>query len=311
MLELDLFLVYKVDVSRAFCHVRLDLREYDLLGLKWGDVTYVDTCIPFRIHHGTQIFQLISDAVHHVMREIGFKIINYVNDFIGVATPDVACHSFDALCQPMHDLGLDISHKKLVAPCTVAVCLGVEINTVTSTIAIPAPKLKQIQNMVREWTVKKFCSKRQLQVLLGNLLYIHKCFKPSRIFVNRMLELLCQNYDAPLISITQEFKRDLRWFCNFLGQYNGTSYFDHKSTDFVVELDACLVGLGGRYKNLVYHLPVVKQYANLSIVHLEMINILVAVRIFGHSWHKKLVLVKCDNEAVVQVLPPVKLEIQS
>ena len=139
-------------------------------------------------------------------------------------------------------------------------------------------------------------------MLLGNLLYIHKCVKPSRIFVNRMLELLHKNYDTASISITQEFKRDLRWFCNFLGQYNGTSYFDYKSTDFVVELDACLVNLGGRYKNLVYHLPVVKPYANLAIVHLEMINILVAVRIFGHIWHRKLVLVKCDNEAVVQVL---------
>ena len=60
------------------------------------------------------------------------------------------------------------------------------------------------------------------------------------------------------------------------------------------------MGLGGRYENLVYHLPVVKHY--LSIIHLEMINILVAVRIFGHIWHRKLVLVKCDNEAVVQVL---------
>ena len=88
------------------------------------------------------------------MRQKGFKIINYVDDFIGVATPDVARCSFDALRQLMHDLGLDISHKKLVAPGTVAVCLGVEINTVTSTIAIPAPKLKQIQNMVKEWTVK-------------------------------------------------------------------------------------------------------------------------------------------------------------
>ena len=54
---------------------------------------------------------------------------------------------------------------------------------------------------------------------------------------------------------------------------------------------------GGRYNNLVYHLPVVKHYGNLSIVHLEMINILVA-----RLGTKKLVLVKYDNEAVVQIL---------
>ena len=88
----------------------------------------------------------------------------------------------------------------------------------------------------------------------------------------------------------------------FLARYNGTSYFDHKPPDHTTELDACLVGLGGRFKNFVYHLPVVRHYRNLSIVHLEMINILVAIKVFGHMWHRQLILVKCDNDAVVQVL---------
>ena len=87
------------------------------------------------------------------MCQKGLKIINYVDDFIEVATPNVARRSFDALRQLMHDLGLDVSQNKLVAPGTVAVYLGIEINTVTSTTAIPAPKLNQIKNMVREWTV--------------------------------------------------------------------------------------------------------------------------------------------------------------
>ena len=137
--------IYKVYVSCAFRHVHLDRREYDLLGLNWGDVTYIVTCVPFGNHHGTQIFQRISDAVCHIVPQKGFKIINYVDGTIGVATLNVACHSFDTLCQLMQDLGLDISHKILVAPGTVAVCQGIEINTVTSTIAIPAPKLEQIR----------------------------------------------------------------------------------------------------------------------------------------------------------------------
>ena len=62
------------------------------------------------------------------------------------------------------------------------------------------------------------------------------------------------------------------------------------------------MGLGGRFRDFVYHLPVVRHYKNLSIVHLEMINILVAIRVFGHMWHRKLILVKCDNDAVVHVL---------
>ena len=65
---------------------------------------------------------------------------------------------------------------------------------------------------------------------------------------------------------------------------------------------ACLTGLGGRCENKVYHLKIPKHYNNLGIVQLEMVNILVAVRLFGCMWQHKRVLIKCDNMAVVQVL---------
>ena len=73
-------------------------------------------------------------------------------------------------------------------------------------------------------------------------------------------------------------------------------------TQCVVELDTCLVGLGGRRGHLVYHRPIVKHYQNLTIVHLGMVNILVAVRIFAPWLSKCKILVRYDNQAVVHVL---------
>ena len=49
---------------------------------------------------------------------------------------------------------------------------------------------------------------RQLQSLFGHLMYIQKCVKPSRFFVNRMLDLLHRNYDASSITMYHGFKRD-------------------------------------------------------------------------------------------------------
>ena len=40
----------------------------------------------------------------------------------------------------------------------------------------------------------------------------------------------------------------------------------------------------------------------VSIVHLEMVNILLAVRLFQVQWSGRKVLVRCDNDAVVSVL---------
>ena len=78
--------LYKIDISRAFRHIKVDPLDYDLLGLHWRDV-YVDTCIPFGSCHGSQIFQRISNAVCHIMRRHGHKVINYVDDYVGFSVP--------------------------------------------------------------------------------------------------------------------------------------------------------------------------------------------------------------------------------
>ena len=232
----------------------------------------------------------------------GYHVINYIDDFIGYGTPDVARRSYDCLRNVIECLGLTISEKKLVAPTTSAVCLGVLIDTVKRTVAIPDEKMRQIRESVIDWQNKATCSKCQLQSLLGQLLNIHKCVRPARIFLNRMLDLLRQNYDANTIKLTQAFRRDLRWFAKFVDKYNGVSMYNHRPVDHVIELDACLDGLGCVWKNYVYHIPIPRHYLGLTIVHLEMINILVALKIFGPFWANKKVLVKCDNQAVVAVL---------
>ena len=80
------------------------------------------------------------------------------------------------------------------------------------------------------------------------------------------------------------------------------SKIDHVASAETLELDACLTGLGARWDQFVYQLPVPKNYKNMGIVHMEMVNIVVALRAFGPMWSGKLILVKCDNEAVVHVL---------
>ena len=55
-------LLYKIDVSRAFRHVKVDPCDYDLLGLEWQGA-YVDTYIPFGTRHGSQIYQRIGIGI--------------------------------------------------------------------------------------------------------------------------------------------------------------------------------------------------------------------------------------------------------
>ena len=210
-------------MSHAFHHVRVDPGDYDLLGLQWNG-HYVDTCIPFRTCYGSQIFQRLSDAVRFIMRNKSFTIIDYIDDYVGVGIPSVTQASYEALIDLMGKLGLTISKKKLVVPATKAVCLGVLIDSVNGTISIPPEKLDQVNITVSQWLSKRVVTKRQLQSLLGLLLYVHKCVKPARFFLNRMLDLLRFCHTTARVTLTEDFRRDLRWFANFLPFHNGCLY---------------------------------------------------------------------------------------
>ena len=72
--------------------------------------------------------------------------------------------------------------------------------------------------------------------------------------------------------------------------------------DFSLDLDACLIGLGGCWCNFVYHFPIVWGYIGWSIAQLEMINILLVVRLFQAQWAHHKVLIRCGNKAIVSVL---------
>ena len=72
-------------------------------------------------------------------------------------------------------------------------------------LSITDEKLCQIKHTIIDWQSTDQCSKHQLHSLLGQLLYVHKCVRPARVFLNRMLDLLCQNYDASSIKLTHAF----------------------------------------------------------------------------------------------------------
>ena len=117
-----------------------------------------------------------------------------------------------------------------------------------------------------------------------------------------MLATLSDVSNPTRVVLNDGFQRDLAWLKKFLPQYNGVSMYAYKKSDSTLELDACLTGLGGHWGQYVYHLPISRSFTNMDREHLEMVNIVVALRLFAHSWSGTRVLIKCDNDAVVKGL---------
>ena len=148
-----------------------------MLGLHHNNSYYIDLSLPFEFRLGSFFFQKLSDAVHYIMTKNGHDaLLNYIDDLIYCGLPS-----------SIQDLGLDISAKKLQPPDTKMGCLGILFDTVNRTISIPDEKLAEVIHMCQIWAEKLACNKRELQSLQGSLLYVSKCVKPARIFLNCML----------------------------------------------------------------------------------------------------------------------------
>ena len=244
-------LMFKVDISRAFRQLKVDPGDIDLLGLK-QDAYFIDQSVPFGYRHGSNFFEKKTDSIHYIMKKHGFNnLFNYVDDLIYCDLPSKIYPAYQFLLQLLPKLGLDINKKKLVPPTTSMICLEILVNSETRTMSVPPEKLQSIVAMCHEWQNKKFYSKRQLQSLLGSLLFISKYVRPARVFLNHMLQFLRLMGTQKIVTISAEFFRDLH------------------------------------------------QY---SIVHLEMLNIVVALKVWANQWSNKKLRIKCDNMAVVEVL---------
>ena len=89
------------------------------------------------------------------------------------------------------------------------------------------------------WSPNRWCTKRQLQSLIGHLHHAAKVVWPGRAFIRRMINLL-HNFrrDDHPIRLSAEFKKDLRWWLQYLASWNGVCFWVSPPIDLEMASDA-------------------------------------------------------------------------
>ena len=156
---------------------------------------------------------MATDAITYLMWTQNNWIMAYLDDLVGVADSDKAQAAFLILSNLLQALGLPINSKNVEPPSQKITCLGIEIDAKAGTLTIPDKKIQKIKTICHNWMFKSKASRSQLQKLVGNLLYLHKCIPPARLFTNRMLSVL---HNAPMsgtVKLNEAFYKDIAWFC--------------------------------------------------------------------------------------------------
>ena len=165
------------------------------------------------------------------MAQDGHYILDYIDDYLIFGNEADCKRAFDRLTSLLQELGLTISVHKNVLPSQQVICLGILVDTKNFTLSVPSDRLSDIVTLLDLWSAKTSCTKREFQSLFGSLLYISKCVRYVRFFLNRLVETLRRHTNSKIITLDENSLKDIAWFQKFVHIFNGTSFFMKKIVD--------------------------------------------------------------------------------
>ena len=102
---------------------------------------FYDTRLPFGAESSPEIFHRLTQAVRRMMGKRGFvNIVVYLDNFLVIGATQAECTPAYELLQLLQDLGFTISQRKLMPPTCTLTFLGVDLDTVSCSTALPQEK---------------------------------------------------------------------------------------------------------------------------------------------------------------------------
>jgi hypothetical protein len=148
------------------------------------------------LRSSAHICQRLKNSLAYMYRNLGFDIVNYLDDFAGVEIKQGIDRAFFKLKSLLSACGIEESEHKAYAPSTRMEFLGIVCDSVFKLrLEISDNRILEITNLIIKWNKKTKATKREIQSLVGKLNFIGCCVKPGRIFISRILNWLRDIYD--------------------------------------------------------------------------------------------------------------------
>ena len=305
-------LMAKFDVEAAFRNIAVHPSERYLLGMKWRSHYYVDLALPFGLRSAPYIFNSVADMVEWILLHAHnvSDLLHYLDDYItaGPAGSNLCAQNLATSQTVCCSLGLPLNPGKCIGPSSCLVVLGIELDSVAQVARLPTDKLLALQDLIQTWRGRHWCSKHQLESLIGHLQHAAKVVWPGRTFLRRMIDLLCcfRKRDHP-IRLNAEFHLDLQWWLQFLSTWNGVYFWLFPglsaSHDLEVTSDASgSLGFGAYFREEWFSGSWATSQVSQSIAYKELFPVVIAAHVWGAQWARHHILFRSDNEAVVYIL---------
>lgn len=300
-------LLFKRDLRKFYRQIPLCPGDIHLLGYNWKNHIFLDRVLTMGLRSACFIAQRLTKIICFMMKKLGFELLNYIDDLVGCHISIIAFMAYECLKMLLGNSGFVENVSKRCPPSTRMVFLGVLFDTEKLTLEVTPERLAEILTLLGKWSGIRQASRKQIESLLGKLNFVASCVRSSRIFICRMLNFLRGLPRRGVFEIPLEFQKDVQWWIRFLPLYQGVSIMslvDWSKPDKILACDACLMGIGGCSQTAYFHsqFPIFILAQSLHINALEMLGVMVSIKLWGHLWKGKKILIKCDNLSSVLVL---------
>ena len=297
--------MFKIDLSRYFRQIPLDPGDYSLIGYIINGDIYFDKVQTMGMRSAPYIAQRITNAIAYIHRQLGYFLLNYVDDFVGAEQRDMIWAAYQALAKILEELGVETSPNKIVPPTTRLEFLGITFDSETMTMEISQKKMKEIKQELETWLYKTAAQRREVESLIGKLQFMAKCIRAGRIFLSRLIQSIRTMNRKDRYNIPVEARKDIAWWGRCAHQYNGVSLiWLHKEpgTDMILQTDACPKGYGGICGSEYFRGRFPRHLQGKNIAILEIWAVMVGLKLWAHKLKGKYFWIHEDNEAVASVL---------
>lgn len=110
----------------------------------------LDPVLSMGLRSAAQICQRVTSAIASMFAGMGYSLVNYLDE-----TPEMAEVAFIALGRLLQACGFQESVKKVCAPSTSMVFLGVLCDSEIMTLSVPQSRVSDTRCLLEDWSNKE------------------------------------------------------------------------------------------------------------------------------------------------------------
>ena len=300
----------KADIKDAYRLVPLHPSCYNLLGFRLKGLYYYDKCLPMGASSSCKIFESISTALQAILCSL-YKVrflVKMLDDFLFLGRSEGECrYGLDSFIHLCGLLSIPLAEEKTVLPARSATFLGVNIDTLSQRVSIPAEKVSSYAACLDSLLARDYCSLKEFKSTIGKLQFTCLVIPAGRAFLRRMHDAT-RGKTSPFsrVRLGPGIKEDLCMWKEFLSGFNGRGLLAYEdplsSPDLHMYSDSSLSGYGATLgtRFIVGKFP--PSWEGLDIQTLELFPILGLVAAFKLRLAGLNLIMHCDNLALVHIL---------